>query len=252
MASLPVTTEFTSATVVLPVMTETFSLRQTIEIILATAAVDVGQILIIVSDRTRAASLEVAAGLAAAHPGLVEVHRQHLPFLGGALRDAFALARASHVIIMASDLETDPHDIPALIAEARRNPAAIVTASRWARGAGFVGYDPVKRVANRLFQHAFAVLYGVTLTDLTYGYRLLPTALVQTIAWEELRHPFLFETLLKPLRLGIRVVEVPSTWKVRQEGESQNSLWRTFPYFWTGFRVRFMPRARMLKGTGRE
>ena len=39
---------------------------------------------------------------------LVVVHQQKLPFLGGAIREAFDLARGSHVILMASDLETDP------------------------------------------------------------------------------------------------------------------------------------------------
>ncbi len=244
---LEATATFTAATVVLPVMTETFSLRQTVEAVLATSRRDVGQILIVVADRTRPESLDVAAGLAAAHPGLVEVHRQRLPFLGGALREAFDRARGSHVIMMASDLETDPRDVPVLIAEAKRHPAAIVTASRWLAGAGFAGYDPVKRVANRWFQAIFATLYGVRLTDLTYGYRLFPTRLVQAIAWEELRHPFLFETLVKPLRLGVSVIEIPSSWTARQEGESQNTFFRNFAYFRTGFAVRFMRRSRIVR-----
>ena len=62
---------------------------------------------------------------------LVVVHHQRLPFLGGALREAFALARGSHVILMASDLETDPKLVCRLIAEAEKNPAGIATASRW-------------------------------------------------------------------------------------------------------------------------
>ena len=55
-------------------------------------------------------------------------------------------------------------------------------------------------------------MYGTHLTDMTYAYRIMPTQLVQSIRWEELRHPFFFETMIKPLRLGVPVVEIPAVW----------------------------------------
>ena len=165
----------------------------------------------------------------------------------GALREAFDLATGSHVVMMASDLETDPRDVPVLIAEARRNPGAIITASRWREGGGFQGYSPVKLVANRIFQKFFSLLYATHLSDMTYGYRLLPTWVVQSVRWEELRHSFFFETLVKPLRLGIPVVEIPSHWKARSEGESQNTFFRNFQYFQTGLKARFCSRSSLLR-----
>ena len=86
------------------------------------------------------------------------------------------------------------------------------------------------------------------LTDLTYGYRLFKTELVQNIQWEELRHPFLLETLLKPVRLGVRVVEVPTSWRARTEGESHNSFWRNFLYFRIAVKVLFTSRRKLMKG----
>jgi hypothetical protein len=180
-------------------------------------------------------------------PDLVLIHHQNLPFLGGAIREAFDLARGSHVIMMASDLETDPVDVPTLIAEAKRRPDAIIAASRWRRGGRFEGYSKVKLAANWVFQRAFAVLFGTVLTDMTYGYRLFPTKVVQSIKWEELRHPFLFETVVKPLRLGVEVVEIPSVWKARTEGRSSNTFMRNFEYFRTGVKVRFAPRNSLLR-----
>ena len=130
------------------------------------------------------------------------MHHQTLPFLGGALRNAFDLARGSHVVMMASDLETDPNDLKALVAESEKNPSAIIATSRWLRKGEFHGYSPIKLVCNWIFQRFFSILYLTRLSDMTYGYRLLPTRLVQAIAWEELRHPFNLETIVKPLRLG--------------------------------------------------
>jgi hypothetical protein len=102
-------------------------------------------------------------------------------------------------------------------------------------------------ILNWVFQRFFALLYGVRLTDMTFAYRIFPTKLVQSIHWEELRHAFLFETLVKPLRLGVEVIEVPSGWKVRSEGKSQNTFLLNFIYFRTGLRTRFASRQSILK-----
>ena len=69
----------------------------------------IGQILIVVCDRTTPAALAVVGRLQTDLGELIEVHRQQLPYLGGALREAFDLARGTHVVLMASDLETDPN-----------------------------------------------------------------------------------------------------------------------------------------------
>jgi len=125
--------------------------------------------------------------------------------------------------------------------------AGIDNARATRRGGRFEGYSKVKLAANWVFQRAFAVLFGTVLTDMTYGYRLFPTKVVQSIKWEELRHPFLFETVVKPLRLGVEVVEIPSVWKARTEGRSSNTFMRNFEYFRTGVKVRFAPRNSLLR-----
>ena len=227
-------------------MTETTSLRQTVEIILSENGPDIGQILIVVCDRTKPESIAVARGLQDEYT-VVEMFSQDLPFLGGAVREGFEHALGTHVVMMASDRETDPHDVKRMIGQAKTNPAAIITASRWCDGGGFAGYGPVKYIANSLFQRCFSVLYLTRLSDLTYGYRLFPAALVKAIDWEELRHPFLFETIIKPLRLGVPVIEIPSAWRARQEGQSQNTFLRNFAYFRTGLRVRLMPASQILR-----
>jgi len=246
----PLTAEFTSATIILPVMNETASLTQTVEIILRdTPRESIKELLIVVGKQTTAESMAAIAALQIQHGNLVAVHHQTLPFLGGAMREAFDLARGSHTIMMASDLETDPKEVKVLIAEARKNPNGIATASRWLNAGEFQGYSKIKLICNWIFQKVFSILYGTNLTDLTFAYRIFPTRLVQSIRWEELRHPFLFETLVKPLRLGVPVVEIPSVWRARTEGKSQNPFFRNFVYFRTGFRTRFATRRSLLKSS---
>lgn len=232
-----------SASVLLPVMDETFSLKKTVEIIRQTSDADIKEFIFIVCKKTKPESLSICQEFVATDSKRFVLLWQTRPFLGGAIRDAFAIARGTHTIMMASDLETDPSNVQQLIAEAKKAPDSIVTASRWINGVGFSGYNPIKLAANFIFQNFFRILYGTKLSDLTYGYRIFPTRLVQSIAWEGLRHDFLFETAIKPLRLGIKISEIPTAWKARQEGESQNTFLRNFVYFKIGFRVRFMPKS---------
>lgn len=254
MPDYPRVERFESATVILPVINETTSLNQTVQIILRDARDRLQELLIVVCQRTTPEAMTVVDQLQRELGDLVVVHRQQLPFLGGAIREAFALARGSHVIMMGSDLETDPNDVGRLIAEAEQNPSGIVAASRWIKGGSFHGYSTVKLICNWLFQRFFSFLYGTRLTDMTYGYRILPTRLVQAIRWEELRHPFNLETMVKPLRLGVPVTEIPSAWYPRSEGQSQNSFFRNFAYFRIGLKTRFASKRSILQAdlAGRE
>jgi glycosyltransferase involved in cell wall biosynthesis len=104
MIDYPQTKVFGSVSVILPVMTETTSLIQTVDVILRDCRPNVHEFLIIVCDRTKPESLRVAHSLQERLGSLVVIHKQRLPYLGGAMREAFDLARGTHVIMMASDL----------------------------------------------------------------------------------------------------------------------------------------------------
>jgi len=236
-----------SVSVILPVVNETTALEQTVRIILRDVPRQlIRELLIVVCRRTTAASMQTIADLQRRLGDLVVVVHQKLPYLGGALRDAFKVARGSHVIIMASDMETNPSEVQCLIAEEQRNPSGIVTTSRWMSGGSFQGYSRIKLVCNWVFQRFFSLLYLTHLTDMTFGFRILPTQLVRSIQWEELRHSFNLESVIKPLRLGVPVTEIPSAWRPRMEGESQNPFFRNFEYFRIGLKVRFARKQTLL------
>ncbi|MFH1542638.1 MAG: glycosyltransferase family 2 protein, partial [bacterium] len=239
-------TAFNSLSVILPVIDETYLLEQTVAQIMGDCAADIHELLIVVCKKTTTKSLEVCQKLKDLYPNKVVILNQTKPFLGGAMQDAFDRVSGSHVIMMASDGETPADKVKDFIIEAKKTPDKIITGSRWLKGGGFEGYSPLKYILNFIFQQIFAIMYGVKLGDMTYGFRIFPSSLVKAIKWEELRHPFLLETLIKPLRLGIKVKEIPTPWKARTEGESQNTFWRNFEYFRIGFKTRFSRRKDIL------
>ena len=241
MVLYPQVDRFEAATIILPVVTETTSLQRTVDIILRDVnREDLKELLIVVCERTTAEALVVIEKLRQEVGGLVVVLHQTRPFWGGAVRDGFEAARGSHILMMSSDLETDPTEVAHLIAAARQHPGSIVSTSRWLPGGAFHGYSRIKLVCNWLFQRFFALLFLTRLSDLTFAFRILPARLVQAIRWEEVRHPFSLECILKPLRLGVPVSEIPTVWRARVEGKSQNTFFRNFAYFRTGFKVRFV------------
>jgi hypothetical protein len=148
--------------------------------------------------------------------------------------------------MMASDLETDPRTLPLMIQASKENPDALVTASRWMNEGSFSDYGRLRVALNLTFQSLAQLMYQTALTDLTFGYRLFPTKLVQAIRWEGESHSLLLETILKPLRLAVPVVEVPTSWRPRREGVSQNNLVKQAQYIATLFRCRFMSRDNIL------
>jgi glycosyltransferase involved in cell wall biosynthesis len=231
--------------IIMPVMDETVSLRETIDIVMhENRPEDIHEIICVVSELTKPESLAVCKQLEATYPQIVWTRQQVKPYLGGALQDAFGWASGTHIMLMASDLETDPHAAKPLIEEARRG-WDIVATTRWKKGGGFDGYNPVKLVANWLFQKTISLLYRTGLTDLTFGYRIWRTATLRGFQWEELRHPFLLECLLRPLLRGAQAKEISVKWEARKEGESHNSFWRNFLYFRIALKLRFQGRSRI-------
>lgn len=241
---------FKDLSIILPAMDETYSLMQTADTIVGTCKrEDLAEIIIVVCDRSSEECIQTAGEIEKKYGETLPViiHHQIKPFVGGAVQEGIEMAKGSHVVLMSSDLETDPALIQEFIRIEKNNPDKIVTATRWKKGGGFQGYNKVKLIANCIFQRLIAMLFFVNLSDITYAYRIFPKDLMQSIKWEERKHPFFLETALKPLRLGVKFIEIPVKWTARTEGVSQNSFWANFKYFKTAWHVRFTKKENILK-----
>lgn len=243
-------TAFSGASILVAAINETFSLRQTVETVRRTCApADLAEFLILLHpEKTTPECRATAEALVSESAGTtpVRIVFQTLPFAGGAYRSAFPEAKGGHAVMMSADLETPPELVARMIEISKTEPRCIVTASRWMKGGSFRGYNKVKQVCNAVFEKTMSLLFFTRLDDLTYGYRLFPTALLRAVAWKELRHPFFLETSVVPLRLGVPFRQIPANWKPRPEGESQNSFFANFRYFKTALRVRFARRRSLL------
>ncbi len=157
--------------------------------------------------------------------------------IGWAYREAIPYITGTHALIMSSDLETNPNDAAALARKAEETRADIVCASRWMKGGGFSGYDPLKLVLNYGFNLIFRTLYRTSIHDITFGYKLIKTEVLRSIQWEYGTHEFCAELLLKPLRAGYTVAEIPTRWIKRPEGDSKMTFVRNFRFVSAAWKI---------------
>jgi glycosyltransferase involved in cell wall biosynthesis len=224
--------------VLLPLMNEVESLNKTIDVIVENNPQQNFEFIIILSPKTDSRAIENLERLKTKYSN-IKVILQVKPSLGGALIDGINSSTGSHVLMMATDLETNPSTVSMMISRSEENPDTIIATSRWAGvDSGFYGYHPLKKVLNLIFQRIFRFLYKSDLTDVTFGFRLYPRETLLEIEWQSHDFSFLLESLIAPLLQGAKVIEIPTIWSAREEGTSNNS-WRYYKsYFLLLIRMR--------------
>ena len=225
--------------VVVTVFTETFSVRETVDILLAADRGYLKEIILLVSprasDETKAVCQECVR-----QSSLVKVLIQKTnPGIGWAYREGMQAAQGNYVALMSGDLETEPAAVDRMVSKILETGCDGVIANRWLPGGGFTGYDPLKYVLNWLFQKAFKTLFWTRLGDLTFGFKILSKKITDSIAWEGTLHEICIETTVKPLKLGYRITQIPSVWVGRREGRSVNTFFRNFRYVKMAFKTLF-------------
>lgn len=216
--------------VVMPVFSETDSVRLIADWLRHQLGERLLEILIVISPRSSPESRAVCDALTAEDERIRVFEQQHNPGLGRALREGFARVRGNVVLSIDADNEMELTAVPRMLARLAEGNHGLVVGSRWLPGGGFVGYDRKKYLFNWCFQQLFRWLFWTPLHDLTYGFKVLRAELVHGITWEGTLHEIACETTLKVVRCGVSVAEVPSIWTARTQGVSKNTFWRNFRY----------------------
>ncbi len=165
---------------------------------------------------------------------------------GNAIRESIALVRGSHMIVWSADDAIDSGCFPELVRLSEAHPDCIVTVSRWLSSDSFRGYNPLRKVINRVSQKLFACMYRSDLTDFTNPTQIAPVALYRSIRWEHDGFDMLPELTFKPLKLGVRFIEVPGKYVPRQEGKSHSRFSELVSYYLRVLQILCMDRRDIL------
>ena len=153
-----------------------------------------------------------------------------------AIKSGLAAARAPYVLVTMGDGSDDPADIDAMY-ELARGGADVVAGSRYMRGGHQIGGPLLKRSMSRAAGLSLHWLAGIPVHDATSNYRLYSKRLLQQVTIEsDGGFELGIELTVKAYLLGLRVAEVPTTWRDRTAGQSRFQLWKWLPRYlrWYG------------------
>jgi glycosyltransferase involved in cell wall biosynthesis len=176
------------------------------------------------TDRTAGVASEVGA----------TVHIDNGKGKGAATRQSLELIDADVVVFMDADGSHDPADIPRLALPIVRDQTDLCVGSRFAGGSDelSIGFAQLIRSnGNILMNIAINKRWKVSLSDTLNGFRAIRRQAALSIGLKENRHTIEQEMVMKMLRYGYRVMNVPTHEYERKYGRSHINIWKEWPMF---------------------
>jgi dolichol-phosphate mannosyltransferase len=213
----------------------TFDEAENIELIVAASlevlaeAAPEGFRILVVDDDSPDGTGRIADRLAAEHEQVQVLHRTEREGLGPAYVAGFqhALSQgAGFVFEMDSDFSHDPRDLARLLEPVRDGRADVALGSRYVAGGAVLDWGLLRRIISRGGSLYAAVILGLTVRDLTGGFKCFRADVLEAIdlpSVEAYGYAFQVELTNRAIRHGFRVVEVPITFRDRLRGKSKMS-----------------------------
>ncbi len=153
---------------------------------------------------------------------------------GCAIRQSFELSDADIVVLLDADGSHDPADIPKLVMPIIRDDTDLCVGSRFAGGSDelSIGVGQLIRTnGNILMNIAINKRWHTSLSDTLNGFRAVRRRAILSVGLQENRHTIEQEMIMKMLRYGYRVMNVPSHEYERRYGASHISIWTEWHKF---------------------
>jgi glycosyltransferase involved in cell wall biosynthesis len=141
---------------------------------------------------------------------------------GFALRSGFRHANGEFVVTLDGDGSHKPEEIPLVLKYLSDDGADFVVGSRFANSeANKTKVPRINRVGNRLFNTLTGILTGVKISDSQSGFRAIRASLIRQMRLCSHGYEVESEMLVKALRMGARVKEIPISFDQRTMGRSK-------------------------------
>lgn len=166
---------------------------------------------------------------------------------GAAVCQSLALVDADIVVFMDADGSHDPADIPKLVLPIVQDETDLCVGSRFTGGSEELSVNfgqLIRTIGNISINIAINQRWETNLTDTLNGFRAVRRQALLEVGLRENKHTIKQEMVMKMLRYGYRVNNVPTHEYKRKFGESYINIWKEWPLFiWYVF-VNFIDKTR--------
>lgn len=189
--------------------------------------------IIIVDDNSRDGTDALVAERVRMGEDVRLVTRPSLMGIGSAIRRGYDEARGTYVLSSDADQSFSVEDMGALYRKITEG-YDLVTGYRHGTGAGYERHTPavkVKYLFSRWGNRVVRAVSRLPVRDYSANFRIIRTETWKKIHTEENTNALLFEMIVKAVRAGARVTEIPVTFSERKFGASKLNLWKEAPKF---------------------
>ena len=182
---------------------------------------------LVVDDGSPDGTADLAEKVGESIGGIDVMRRDQRRGLGDAYRAGFAWGLhegAEALVEMDSDLSHDPGALPSLIAALADHD--LVIGSRYIPGGSIPNWRLHRRLLSRFGNVYSSVMLGVSVRDMTSGFRAYRAELLQAMEIETVRadgYGFQIEMTYRAAKVNARITEVPISFVDREMGKSKMS-----------------------------
>lgn len=185
----------------------------------------------VVYDFDEDTTLPVARALGQERPWLRLVKNDVGRGVIGALRAGFEVVQEGPALVVMADLSDDLRIVPKM-QELYRRGFRIVCPSRYVYGGRQLGGPMLKKLMSRVAGLSLRCLAGFPTHDATNNFRLYDAALVRELGIESTAgFELALELTAKAHRRGVKIAEVPATWRDRTAGRSRFRIVKWLPHY---------------------
>lgn len=189
-----------------------------------------GAEILVVDDNSPDKTSKVVSELRSQFPTLYLLERGAKAGLGSAYRAGFSWALDrdyQEIIEMDADLSHRVRDLLKMIEIKQSNPEiSLVIGSRWISGGATVNWSKARELLSRSANLYVRVMLGIGIKDATSGFRIYSSKILKRIDLAGIRsegYAFQIEMSRAVSKLDGKIIEVPITFREREEGVSKMS-----------------------------
>lgn len=213
--------------VVIPTYNEAESIEALLDSIFDTVY---GCEVLVVDDGSPDRTAEICQTMRAKHQHLHLLERSEKGGLGSAYRAGFAWAldrEFEEIIQMDADGSHQVSDLMKMIdAKVKDSQTGLIIGSRWIKGGATQNWSKAREILSRVANRYVRIALGMGIHDSTSGFRIYSAATLRRINIDQIRsegYSFQIEMTRAAKKTGAKILEVPITFKERENGVSKMS-----------------------------